>query len=225
MAVTYGTPTRIKLSPQNWLTITDVTLDSSYATGGESVTANGLGLDTITGIQSISCDDGWQLAFNAGTTKIQAFASIVGLTETVTRAACTDNTDATGYKDFANTVPAGMVIYGSRNACSVAWIGDTSCVWQAGVSGALSRYSADTAGSCFTAITTASLATAATGADGVAAAVTPRITFTSAADFTNVSAGTSAITIFYGSATGGLVECAVGTDMSAVVGKVFALGK
>lgn len=226
MAVTYGTPTRIKLSPQNWLTITDVTLDSSYATGGESITANGLGLDTITGIMGIGCDDGWQLEFNASTTKIQAFASIVGLTESIVASAMTDGGSTSGHKDFANTIPAGSHILGWRAVVSTAFTGDTSATIMVGVSGDTDRFSADTSQSVFATGTVGSASLAADALDTMATAITPRVTITSATDFTNVAAGgTAAVTISYRSSSGGLIECAPATDMSAVVGKVFALGK
>lgn len=225
MAVTYGTIVRHKISPGNWMTVTPVTLDSSYATGGESITANGLGLDTITGIAGINCDDGWVLAYNNGTAKIQAFASVVGLSNTILYSAMTDNLNTTGYKDFTTTVPANSHILGWQAVVATGFTGDTTAVMQVGVSGDLDRFSADTAQSCLAAGTIGSASLAADALDGVSAVVTPRVTVTGGADFTSISAGSMVVTVYYCSTTGKLIEAPSTTDMSAVVGYVTAFGR
>jgi len=227
MAVTYGTINRTKIAPQKWMTVTPVTLDSSYATGGESISANSLGLGQIDSILSISTDDGWQLCWNQSTSapKILAMASMVGLSNTIVYSAMTDNTNTTGYKDFTVTVPAGSLIHGWKAVVSTGFTGDTTATMQVGVSGDLDRFSADTAQSCLAAGTIGSAAIAADTLDGVSAAVTPRVTVTGAADFTSISAGSMIVTVMYSAISGGLIEAPSTTDLSAVVGYVTAIGR
>ena len=229
MAVSYGTIQRTKIAPQKWMTVTPVTLDSSYAAGGEAFTANGLGLGQIDSIIGVSCDDGYQLVWNTSTSspKLVAMASIVGLTESVTKAACTDVT-TTGTKDFANTIPATSHILGWRATIGATpFSGDTSATISVGVSGDLDRFSADTTQSAFTAAAVVGSASLAADAlDTMSAAITPRVTITTAADFTNTTTGASlSMTIYYCSTSGGLIEAGAGTDLSAVVGYVTAIGR
>lgn len=226
MALTFGTIVRIKLSPQNWMTITPVTLDSAYAVGGEALTADQLGL-TLVKSASVRCITGRHLDYDITNSKLMSFTPVACLTESVTKAACTDVT-TTGTKDFANTIPAGMDIQGWRATVGATpFSGDTSAVLSVGVSGDLDRFSADVAQSVFTAAAVVgSKSLAADALDGVSAAVTIRATITTAADFTNVTTGASlSLGVYYKSVSGGLIEDAVGTDLSAVIGYVTAIGR
>lgn len=117
------------------------------------------------------------------------------LSETVTRAAMTDNANTTGYKDFAGTIPAGALVLRVEADVKTAFIGDTSAVVQVGKSGSLAIFTADTAQSIFTTGVKGSAAPVAT--QYVNSATTPRVTVTSAADFTSVSAGEVDVKILY----------------------------
>lgn len=109
----------------------------------------------------------------------------------------TDST-TTGTIDFATgAIPAGALILGWKAVASAGFTGDTSAVIQVGVSGDLDRFSAQTTGSVFAAGTVGSLAIAADAADGISAAVTPRVTITTAADFTSVDGGAATVSIYY----------------------------
>lgn len=117
------------------------------------------------------------------------------LSETVTRADMTDNTNTTGYKDFAGTIPAGAFVQGVQMDVKTGFTGDTTAVVQVGKSGALAIFTADTAQSVLAAAVKASAAPVATQA--IIAATTPRVTVTGGADFTNIAAGEMDVKIFY----------------------------
>lgn len=113
-----------------------------------------------------------------------------------------DMTDAaaTGTIDFDSALPAGAIPLGWQAVVSGAFAGDTSAVISVGIEGDLDKYSANTAQSVFTTGTVASLAIAADAATGMASAQTPRVTVTSAADFTDVVTdgnGEMVVTIYY----------------------------
>lgn len=226
MAVTLGTITRIKLSPQNWMTITPVTLDSSYATGGEALTANQLGLDKLTQVVGINCDDGYSLAYDSSNSKLMAFTAVAGLTETHSISTFNDGGAAAGTAAFTNTVPAGSHVLGWKCVVNTACTGNTSAVIKLGVAGDDDRFSADTAQSVFATGTVGAASIAADVRDTMATALTPLITVTSADDFSAVATtGNLTITVNYVSTNGKLIEAAVGTDLSAVVGTVTAIGR
>lgn len=108
----------------------------------------------------------------------------------------TDNTDATGYIDFANDLPAGAIPLGWKVVTSGAFAGDTSAVISIGIAGDLDRFTSDATQSCFTAITTGNAGVAADGGTGIAAAQTPRVTVTGASDFgLIVTDGNGAMTV------------------------------
>lgn len=107
----------------------------------------------------------------------------------------TDNTDATGFIDFATDLPAKCIVLGWKAVVSAGFTGDTSAVLEVGESGATSRFSAVTSKACFAAGTVQSASVAATSECD--AATTPRVTVTSAADFTSVAAGAMVVTIYY----------------------------
>lgn len=108
----------------------------------------------------------------------------------------TDNTNTTGYVDFAsNSLPAGAMVLGWRVVTATGFTGDTTATIQIGVAGAVGKFSATTAGSVAAAGTVFSLPVSATC--GTEAAATPRITITGGADFTSISAGAATATIFY----------------------------
>jgi len=108
--------------------------------------------------------------------------------------------NTTGYKDFAAQLPAGAIPLGWKATVTGAFKGDTSAVVQVGIAGDLDRFSADTAGSVFAAGTVGSLALAADGSKSIAAAVTPRVTVTTASDFSTCktdATGVMTVELYY----------------------------
>ena len=94
-------------------------------------------------------------------------------------------------------MPVGAIPLGWKAVTSEAFIGDTSAVVQVGIAGDIDRFTADVTGSCFTAITVGSNALAVDASKGIAAVATPRVTVTTNADFTSVTAGKMVVTIYY----------------------------
>jgi len=115
----------------------------------------------------------------------------------ITLADMTDNAGtATGYVDLTATIPAKCQITGWTCNTTTAWTGDVSAAVTLGIAGATDAYSSVITGSCFTAIFVGSQPK-----DGVTtigtAAVTIRVTVTSNADFTSITAGASTIRVYY----------------------------
>jgi hypothetical protein len=108
----------------------------------------------------------------------------------------TDNTDATGYVDLTDQLPAGAIPLGFKAVVGTGFTGDTTAVVQVGVAGDLDRFSSVTDQSVLAAGTVGAAA-AADAADGIAAAQTIRVTVTGAADFGSISAGAMTVYVFF----------------------------
>jgi len=118
------------------------------------------------------------------------------LTFSFLKSQMTDGGGTSGTFDSPVALPAGALVLGWMANATVAFTGDTTATLQIGDSGSASRFSTTTNGSVFTAQKISSFTVVAT-AIGVAA-VTPRVTITSTADFTNiVGTGACTVTIFY----------------------------
>lgn len=102
---------------------------------------------------------------------------------------------ATGYIDM-DPLPANALILGWKQVTTVGFTGDTTAVTMLGISGDTDAFSSVTTGSCLAAGTVGSQSK-----DGVSsfrtAATTPRITITGGADFTNITAGTATMYVYY----------------------------
>ena len=108
----------------------------------------------------------------------------------------TDNTNTTGYIDFAaGAVPAGAVVLGWKAVTATGFTGDTTAVIQVGIAGGVGNFSTTTNGSCVAAGTVGSASVLASSF--CAAATTPRVTITGGADFTSISAGNCTVTVYY----------------------------
>jgi hypothetical protein len=181
-----------------------VTMDDSYAAGGEAITANSCRLGAIYGAV-FTPNGGWIPEWDQSNLKIKAKGQLAAglqvVTKTVAVASMTDNTNTTGYIDFASSaLPIGAIPVMSKFACSAGFAGDTTATWQLGIAGDLDRYSALTSNSCFTAITTSALPKNATAVQGTDAARTPRLTITGTADFTSIvsnGAGAGVASLYY----------------------------
>lgn len=119
------------------------------------------------------------------------------LAETLLIGGFTDNTNTTGYKDFATTLPSGAQVLGWQADVRTGFTGDTTAVVQVGVSGNLDRFSALTTNSVLAAGVVGCQAPGATDNTYLTAATTVRVTVTGAADFTSISAGEMDIRVFY----------------------------
>lgn len=120
------------------------------------------------------------------------------LSETITRAAMTDNTDTTGYKDFATALPKGGLVLGWQAKVQTGFTGDTTAVIQVGIAGTLDRFSAGTAQSVLAAGTVGAASQQISGKQGyLTADTTVRATITGGADFTNIAAGELDLKVFY----------------------------
>lgn len=125
-----------------------------------------------------------------------AAPKVVVYQETVLYSQFTDGGGTSGTFDLSTSIPAGAVFLQSMVTALTGFAGDTSATLQIGDGTTAARYSTGTP-SVF--------ATAAAGADmGVpsgtkfhSAAKTPRLTVTSGADFTAVSAGALTVTLFW----------------------------
>ena len=120
------------------------------------------------------------------------------LTQRFAVAAFTDDGSTSGHVDFSSALPAGALVLGWEAIVAAGFAGDTSAVVKLGISGSTGDFSATTSGSCFASGTVGSAPVAATAYK--ATSVTPRVTVTSATDFTSVvsnAAGDMTITIAY----------------------------
>lgn len=120
------------------------------------------------------------------------------LAETMSYSGFTDNTNTTGYKDFATAIPAGALVLGWEAKVVTGFTGDTTAVAQVGVSGNVDRFTQVTTGSVLAAGTIGSGAAAVSGDPNYCDSdTTARVTVTGGADFTSISAGEMDVSIQY----------------------------
>lgn len=119
------------------------------------------------------------------------------LSETILFSAMTDNSNTTGYKDFATALPLGSQVLGWEADVKTGFTGDTTATVQVGVSGAVGRFSALTTSSCLAAGRVGSQVPGATSNAFVSPAIAARVTVTGGADFTSIAAGEMDIKIRY----------------------------
>ena len=70
MAVTATIEHKIKLSPQSWMTYVKVDMDASYPTGGEAITANQMGLNSLDFVIAANATGGFVARFDEANMKI-----------------------------------------------------------------------------------------------------------------------------------------------------------
>lgn len=120
------------------------------------------------------------------------------ISQAVTVAEFTDNTNATGYIDLSTQIPANSVVLGWKANVTSGFAGDTTAVIELGRTGALTDFSADTAQSVLGVGKVGSASVAATSY--TTAATTVRVTVTGGADFTTIKTANTAaatITVYY----------------------------
>lgn len=167
-----------------------ITPDSAWADAGEAITPNQCGMSRIITLNVWPNTAGAPVYDAAtGTVKLDQTARVNVQQTRLVKADFTDVT-TTGTVDTA-ALPAGSTVLSWLFVCDGAFSGDTSATTQLGVAGDLDRFSAQTTGSIFATGTVGSAPLAADVHDTPGAAITPRFTVTTTADFTNVSAGAS----------------------------------
>jgi len=72
MALSFSQVLRAKIDQQN-VTITNVTLDDAYPTGGESISANDVGLSTISALIPLGSPGGATYEWVSGDSKLKAY--------------------------------------------------------------------------------------------------------------------------------------------------------
>jgi hypothetical protein len=122
--------------------------------------------------------------------------SLVKVSETIGFAAFTDGGSTSGTKALATQIPVGARILGMHITALTGFIGDTSAVVIIGDGTDTDRYMTGTP----SVFTTAAAGISLGNPSGIAyhdVAKTVTVTVTSAADFTNVSAGSMTVEYFY----------------------------
>lgn len=117
------------------------------------------------------------------------------LTDTCTRASFTDGGGAAGTRVMAGVIPVGAVLLGSKVTCNTTFIGDTSAALIIGDGSDTDRYMTSTI-DVFTA-TGLLQSGVPSGNKLITTANSPTLTVTSNADFTNVTAGSVTVSIYY----------------------------
>jgi hypothetical protein len=151
------------------------------------------------GCKLIDSDTG-QIYTNIGSATSCTFtvAGLVGqlVSQDLKIADFTDNTNATGYIDITDKLPAGAIVLGWKAVVGTGFSGDTTAVIEIGVSGTLDKFSVDTSQSVLTAGTVGSSSKLSAN-NFLGSATTVRVTVTGGADFTSITAGEMVVTIYY----------------------------
>lgn len=122
---------------------------------------------------------------------------VVKKTQTVTRAQFTDGLAAVGtFTATGLNIPVGATVLASAITAITGFIGDTSATITIGDGSDVDRYNTGTP-SVFTTAAAGIATGVASGTKYHAAAIDPVLTVTSAADFTNVSAGSVTVVMYY----------------------------
>ena len=141
-------------------------------------------------------ETGWSITPPAGKALTLNGVQIKKISATVGYAAFTDGGAAVGTYSLTEVIPVGALYLGTAVTAVTGFAGDTSAVMTIGDGTDVDRYNTSTVNV---------FATAANGiASGIpsgtlyhAAQVTPKITITSAADWTSVNAGSVSIEMYY----------------------------
>ncbi len=141
-------------------------------------------------------ETGWSITPPAGKALTLNGVQIKKISATIGYASFTDGGAAVGTYSLTEVIPAGSLYLGTAVTAVTGFAGDTSAVMTIGDGTDVDRYNTSTVNV---------FATAANGiASGIpsgllyhAAQVTPKITITSAADWTSVNAGSVSIEMYY----------------------------
>jgi len=118
------------------------------------------------------------------------------LTDTATRASFTDGGSTVGTRVMAGYLPVGAVVLGTKVLVGAGFIGDTSAAMTIGDGSDVDRYNTSTI-DVFTTAADGVQSGIPSGTKLITTANSPTLTITSGADFTNVTAGSVTVSIFY----------------------------
>lgn len=118
------------------------------------------------------------------------------LIETHIHSEFTDGGAAVGTLTMTGSVPVGAVLLGSKVIVNSGFVGDTSAVLTIGDGSDVDRYNTSTM-NIFATATTGVQTNVPSGSKLITTANQPVLTVTSGADFTNVSAGSITVAIYY----------------------------
>lgn len=135
----------------------------------------------------------WQAIANQPEDTFHPYIGV--LTDTCTRATFTDGGSTAGTRVMAGVIPVGAIILGSKVLVNTTFIGDTSAALIIGDGSDTDRYNTSTL-DVFTA-TGYVQSGVPSGNKLITTANSPTLTVTSNADFTNVSAGSVTVSIYY----------------------------
>jgi len=121
---------------------------------------------------------------------------ITRFTETVSYGDFTDNEDATGSIELANTIPAGAYVLCVLCTAVTGFAGDTSATVQIGDGTDVDRYNAGTP-DVFSDVANGVALGDPSGTKYHAAEATITVTVTTDSDFTSVSAGALTLEVYY----------------------------
>jgi hypothetical protein len=141
-------------------------------------------------------DQGWSITPPAGKALVLNGMQFRKISQTVPRSEFTDGGGAVGTKDLSEVIPAGAIYMGTAVTAVTGFAGDTSALMTIGDGTDVDRYNAGTI-NVFATAAGGVAAGVPSGALYHAAQVTPKLTITSAADFTNVSAGSVSVELYY----------------------------
>lgn len=175
-----------------WSEGDEIYYDGDNANFTKGQTENG----TYAGLANRDATSGATTGFlDLGAVKASGNA-VKSVKQTVAFGDFTDNTDATGYVDLDDQLPAGAIPLGTKAVVATGFTGDTTAVYQVGVAGDLDRFSSVTDQSVLAAGTVGT-GVPADACDGIGAAQTVRVTVTGGADFGSIAAGSMTVEVFY----------------------------
>lgn len=142
-------------------------------------------------------DTGYSITPPTGKALVLNGVQICKITETVLFSQFTDGGSTAGTYDLQSKIPVGALYLGTAvTAVGAGFAGDTSAVMTIGDGSDVDRYNTST----INVFATAAAGIAAGIPSGTlyhAAAIAPKLTVTSATDFTSVSAGSVTVEMYY----------------------------
>lgn len=141
-------------------------------------------------------DAGWDITPPAGKALTINGVQLKKISQTVLYSQFTDGGAAVGTFDLTEVIPVGAIVLYASLTNIVGFAGDTSAAITVGDGTDVDRYNTGTP-SVFTTVAAGIALGVPSGVQYHAVQKTPKLTVTSAADFTSVSAGSITIEIYY----------------------------
>lgn len=144
----------------------------------------------------IATFDGANCALAFGVSSTSTARGIRSLTETWLRADFTDGGGTSGTRAMTGSIPVGAVLLGSKVLVNLGFTGDSSAALIIGDGSDTDRYNTSTI-DVFTTAASGVQSGIPSGNKLITTANAPTLTITSGSDFTNVSAGSITVSLFY----------------------------